>query len=151
VNSETSPQSPKEMTMDTETDQPAQLETLKDEFTQLKAQNATIMTQQAEILHKLGGRTMPTLTPPITTRTSDNKLKLAPLNYFDGVWSKECAFLTSCDLYINLVPHQFADDEKAVLWAILYMKTGRAALFAQQVIHHWIKYNKPNFDTWGEF
>jgi hypothetical protein len=74
------------MMMDTEMD-PVQLEILKEELTQLKAQNATIMTQQAQILQKLGGlKTTTTLTPtlPTTTGTSDNKLKLAPLNDFDG-------------------------------------------------------------------
>jgi hypothetical protein len=97
VNSETSPWSPKEMTMDTKTD-PVQLEIIEEELTQLKAQNATIMTQQAEILHKLGGTTTFTPTPPTVTGTSDNKLKPAPLNNFDGTQSKGCTFLTSCDL-----------------------------------------------------
>jgi hypothetical protein len=91
------------------------------------------MTQQAEILQKLGGTTTFPPTPPTVTGTSDNKLKLklAPLNDFDRTRSKGCTFLTSCDLYINLVLHQFADDEKAIFWVISYMKTGRAALFAQ--------------------
>ena len=89
------------------------------------------MTQQAEILQKLRGTTTFTPTPSTVTGTSDNKLKLAPPNDFDGTQSKGCTFLTSCDLYVNLVPHQFADDEKAILWALSYMKTGRAALFTQ--------------------
>jgi hypothetical protein len=70
--------------MDTKTDQPARLEILEDEFTQLKAQNSTIMSQQAQTLQKLGGTTAPTLTPPTTSGTSDSKRKLAPLNDFDG-------------------------------------------------------------------
>jgi hypothetical protein len=127
------------MTMDTETD-PIQLEIIEEELTQLKAQNTTIMTQQAKILQELGGTTTFTPTPPTVTGTSDNKLKPAPPNDFDGTQSKGCAFLTSCDLYINLVPHQFADDEKAMLWVISYIKTGRAALFAQQVVHYRVKY-----------
>jgi hypothetical protein len=67
--------------MDTEMD-PVRMEILEEELTQLKAQNATIMTQQAEILQKLRGleaTTILTPTPPTTTGTSDNKLKLAPL------------------------------------------------------------------------
>lgn len=150
ANSETSPRSPKEMTMDTETD-PVRLEIIEEELTQLKAQNATIMTQQAEILQKLGKTTIFTPTPPAVTGTSDNKLKPAPPNDFDGTRSKGRAFLTSCDLYVNLVPHQFADDEKAILWAISYMKTGRAALFAQRVVRYRVKYNSPKFDNWEQF
>jgi hypothetical protein len=72
------------MTMDTKMDQLDRLEILEDEFTQLKAQNATIMSQQAEILQKLRGTTVPILMPPTTSGTSDSKLKLAPLNDFDG-------------------------------------------------------------------
>jgi hypothetical protein len=105
------------MMMDTEMDQPARLETLEDEFTQLKAQNATIMSQQPNILQQLRGMTISTPTPPTITGTSDSKLKLALQNDFSGASSKGCAFLTSCDIYVNLVPHQFADDEKAILWA----------------------------------
>jgi nucleotide-binding universal stress UspA family protein len=141
------------MTMDAERDQPARLETLEEEFAQLKAQNMTIMTQQAQILQKLGG-TVPALTSPTVTPisgASDSKLKPAPPNEFDGSRSKGRAFLTSCDLYVSLVPHQFANDEKAVLWAISYMKTGRAALFAQRVIRHQVKYGLPKFATWDEF
>jgi hypothetical protein len=108
------------------------------------------MSQQAQILQKLGGMipalTSPTITP--NSRTLDSKLKLAPPNEFDGSRSKGRAFLTSCDLYVNLVPHQFANDEKAVLWAISYMKTGRAVLFAQHIIRHQVKYIFPKFATW---
>jgi Retrotransposon gag protein len=139
------------MMMDAETDKPARLETLKDEFTQLKAQIATIMTQQAQILQRLGGTTISTPTPPTITRTSNSKLKPAPPNDFDRTWCKGHAFLTSCDLYVNLVPHQFADNEKPILWAISYMKTSRAALFAQRVVWHQVKYNMPKFVTWEEF
>jgi hypothetical protein len=83
VTSETSPRLPKQMMMDAETDKPARLETLKDEFTQIKAQIATIMTQQAQILQRLGGTTISTPTPPTITRTSNSKLKPAPPNDFD--------------------------------------------------------------------
>jgi hypothetical protein len=76
------------------------------------------MSHQAEILQKLRGTTIPTLTPQTTSRTSDSKLKPAPPNDLDGTQSKGQAFLMSCNLYVNPVPHQFADNEKAVLWAI---------------------------------
>jgi hypothetical protein len=106
------------------------MEILEEEFTQLKAQNATIMNQQAQILQKLRGA-IPTLTSLTITLSSDTKLKAASPNNFDGYRTKGRAFLNSCELYVNLVPHQFANDEKAILWAISYMKTSRAALFAQ--------------------
>jgi hypothetical protein len=105
--------------MDANADQPARLETLQEEFAQLKAQNATIMSQQVQILQQLGGA-IPTLTSPTTMPSSDTKLRPALTNEFDGDWTKGRAFLNSCELYVNLVPHQFADDEKAILWAISY-------------------------------
>jgi hypothetical protein len=84
--------------MDADMDQPAQLEILEEEFAQLKAQNATIMSQQAQILQKLRGM-IPTLTSPTTTLSS--KLKPAsPIN-FDRVQTKGQAFLNSCELYVN--------------------------------------------------
>ena len=64
---------------------------------------------------------------------------------------KGWAFLNSCDLYISLVPHQFPDEEKTVHWAVSYMKTGRAALFAQRVIRYQATYKKPRFATWADF
>ena len=99
------------------------LETLETGFSELRAQNQTIMTQLSEVLQKLESN------PTISTTTSnlqspDDKLKPSPPSDFDGTRSKGCTFLNSCDLYVNLVPHQFSMDEKAILWAISYMKTG---------------------------
>jgi hypothetical protein len=75
------------MMMDTNVDQPAQLETLEEEFTQLKAQNATIMSQQVQILQKIRGA-IPTLTSLTTMASSETKLKSASLNDFDGHQTK---------------------------------------------------------------
>jgi hypothetical protein len=86
-NSDTSPHLPKVMMMDADADQPARMEILEEEFAQLKAQNTTIMNQQAQILQKLGGA-IATLTSPTTTLSSDTKLKPASPNDFNRDWTK---------------------------------------------------------------
>jgi hypothetical protein len=138
------------MTSDSE-----RLELLEEEFAKLQAQNATIMNQQAEILRRLPNPSTTTPHVPAVTSgpsgTPDSKLKPSVPNDFDGNRSKGRAFLNSCELYMHLVPHQFPDEATAVHWAITYMKTGRAALFAQRIVRFQTKYKKPRFGTWDEF
>ena len=126
------------------------LETLETGFTELRAQNQTIMTQLSEVLQKLESNTTISSATP-SFRSPDDKLKPSPPSDFDGTRSKGRAFLNSCDLYVNLVPHQFSTDEKAILWAISYMKTGRAALFAERVVRHRVKYKFPKYASWDAF
>src|SRR5271168_3287300 len=49
---------------------------------------------------------------------------------FDGDRSKGMAFLYSCQTYICLCSASFPDDQTKITWALSYMKTGRAALWA---------------------
>jgi len=56
-------------------------------------------------------------------------LKPTTLNEFSGDQTKGRAFLNSCKLYINLVPHQFVDDHAKIMWAFSFMKSDRAARF----------------------
>jgi hypothetical protein len=52
---------------------------------------------------------------------------------FDGDRSKGPAFLRSCQTYILLCPGSFADDQTKILWALSYMKSGRAAKWAARI------------------
>jgi len=52
---------------------------------------------------------------------------------FDGDRSKGMAFLRSCQTYIRLCPDSFSDDQMKIVWALSYMKTGRAAKWAARV------------------
>jgi hypothetical protein len=140
-----------------DTDLPSRMEILEDEFTKLQAQNATIISQQAEILNRLGptpnpaAPSAPTIPIPAPSGTVESKLKPASPDDFDGNRSKGRAFLNSCELYFTLVPHHFPDETTAVRWAISYMKTGRAALFAQRAVRHQAKHSVPKYTTWDQF
>ena len=133
------------------------MEILEDEFSKLPAQNVTIMQQQTEILNRLGPAPPPTTAPPPpsvlppSSGTSEPKLKPSAPNDFDGDRSKGRAFLNSCELYITLVPHHFPDETLAVRWVISFMKTGRAALFAQRAVRYQAKHSAPKYKTWDEF
>src|SRR5262245_33201091 len=110
------------------------LETLETGFTELRAQNATIMQHLSELLVKFENNTDSITTAAPNSNSPDDKLKPSPPSDFDGSRSKGRAFLNSCDLYINLVPHQFSMDEKAIMWAVSFMKTGRAALLDRKSV-----------------
>lgn len=73
--------------------------------------------------------------PPVHTQPSANRPSAPPLkpttpNDFDGTRDKGRAFLNSCELYMSLVPQQFSDDQTRIGWALSYMKSGHASLFA---------------------
>ena len=61
--------------------------------------------------------------------TGARHLKPVSPNDFSGDRTKGQVFLNSCELYINLVPHQFADDHAKIMWAFSFMKSDRAARF----------------------
>jgi hypothetical protein len=130
-------------------DYASRFETLEEEFAELKAQNATMLSQQNDIIELLKLKLPDYLTP---TRKNDSKLRPATPNDFDGDRSKGRDFIHSCDLYVKLVPHQFDNsDHKAIHWAISYMKSGRAALFARRVLRDEAKSKIPKYPTWEAF
>jgi hypothetical protein len=59
-------------------------------------------------------------------------LKPASLNGFSGDCTKGRAFLTSCKLYMNLVPHQFGDDHTRIMWVFSFMKSDHAMQFVNR-------------------
>jgi hypothetical protein len=79
-----------------------------------------------------------------------SKLKPAPPNNFDGTRKKGRTFLNQCELYIKLRKSDFADEVMQIHWGLSYMKSGRVAVFAQQVISHEATKEEPLFDTWRE-
>ncbi|PPR04599.1 hypothetical protein CVT26_014757 [Gymnopilus dilepis] len=54
-------------------------------------------------------------------------LKPSPPPDFDGSRSLGKAFLQSCRIYLCLCPERFSNVEQQVLWAMSFMKTGRAS------------------------
>ena len=52
---------------------------------------------------------------------------------FDGERTKGLAFLNSCQTYIRLCPEEFRDEQTKILWAMSYMKTGRASKWTARI------------------
>ena len=94
----------------------------------------------------------------MTNSTTDNgardtnlKLKLAPPSDFDGDHGKGRAFLNSCELYLCLSPNRFPDDLSKIYWALTYMKTDHAYMFANRTLRYESITKLPRFHTWAEF
>src|SRR5215471_6156720 len=116
-------------------------------FGELVAKNNTITLQLDQIQQLLNNLRMQMPNPnPAKTQTKSPKtapsdpapmaksqIKLAPPNEFTGDWSKGRAFLNSCELYFSLVLDHFPNDEAAVNWALTFMKSRQASLFAQRI------------------
>jgi hypothetical protein len=88
-------------------------------------------------------------TPPTTTSNTP-KIKPASPSEFDGDRSKGRAFLNSVNLYIALRSSEFPDDQIRICWTLSFMKTGRAAIFADQTITN-NRPESPVFSTWKDF
>jgi hypothetical protein len=52
---------------------------------------------------------------------------------FNGERSEGLAFLNSCQTYIRLCPEEFPDEQTKIMWAMSYMKTGRAQRWTARV------------------
>ena len=62
---------------------------------------------------------------PITPKA--HGLKPAFLSEFNGDRTKRMAFLNSCQVYICLCLNSLMDEQAKIVWAMSYMKAGRAA------------------------
>src|SRR6267154_2163817 len=78
-------------------------------------------------------------------------LKPATPNDFDGDRLKGWAFLNSCRLYISLCESQFRDDQAMIHWALSFMKSGRAALYANHILQREASEVLPACVSWKRF
>lgn len=70
---------------------------------------------------------------------------------FDGDRSKGKVFLVSCRTYLRLAPEAFSSDGTRVVWAMSYMKSGRAGRWAAREFEHEAKHGALRFYDWDEF
>ena len=78
-------------------------------------------------------------------------LKPATPSEFDGDRIKGRAFLNSCRLYISLCDEQFRDEQAQIHWALSFMKSGRAALYANRILRKEALDDLPAFFQWRDF
>ena len=94
----------------------------------------------------------PTFSESSAPRSSkDQKIKPSPPNDFDGDRRKGRAFLNQCELYLSLRRSDFANDEVRVTWALTFMKSGRAANFAERALAYKTKHDECKYDSWDDF
>ena len=67
---------------------------------------------------------------PVWSTPTRQPLSLALPDEFNGDWVKGETFLTSCQTYICLCPDSFPLDQIKIIWALSYMKSGRAGKWA---------------------
>src|SRR5271156_5519257 len=82
----------------------------------------------------------PTITPMpiIPSIPREGSVRPALPSEFDGDRSRGMDFLYSCQTYIHLCPGSFSDDQTKIMWALSYMKSGRAAKWSAHVLR-WIE------------
>ncbi|HEX9430181.1 MAG TPA: hypothetical protein VF944_07355, partial [Candidatus Bathyarchaeia archaeon] len=97
----------------------------------------------------------PVRRPPSTTTSSAGRkhlsLKPALPPDFSGDRSTGKVFLTSCRTYIRLCPEAFEDDETKIVWAMSYMKSGRANRWATREFESETKSGHLRFIDWIDF
>ena len=93
-------------------------------------------------------------TPSIpTSSTSRKKAALKPSfpAKFSGDRAAGKAFLTSCQTYIRLCPAAFEDDLTKIVWAMSYMKAGRANHWATHEFETEATTGRLQFIDWLDF
>ena len=60
-------------------------------------------------------------------------------------------FLNSCSLYIYLAPEQFCDEQKKILWALTFFKSGCTAKWSENVFHQEMDTGIFSMQTWEDF
>ena len=93
---------------------------------------------------------------PTTTTTSSAgrrnvSLKPALPPDFSGDRKMGKAFLTSCRTYMRLCPEAFEDDDTKIIWAMSYMRSGRANRWATREFELEAKDEHLRFIDWSDF
>ena len=73
---------------------------------------------------------IPTL-PATVPRTS--RIRPAAPPEFEGDRLRGLAFLNSCQTYIRLCPNEFSNKQAKIVWAMSYMKSGRAQKWTARI------------------
>src|SRR6266700_3205398 len=159
--------SPSEMSEDVPSANTDRLTALESTVRDLVDQNVATLELLKTFLDKMNA-TPPAATekPPIDTQrpnshhsdtpaspASQKKLSLKPSS--PSVFGSDCTdgkvFLTSCRTYIRLCPEVFDDQEQQIVWAMSFMKDGRAAEWAAREFKLEATNGLLHFDDWAHF
>jgi Retrotransposon gag protein/Zinc knuckle len=116
----------------------------------LLAQVALLSQQHTQSPHTQPARPIPPTEHPRSSRTA----RPAAPTEFSGERSEGLAFLNSCQTYIRLCSDEFPDEQTKIMWAMSYMKTGRAQKWAAR-IYRWEQLEEnageSKFFDWQDF
>jgi len=134
---------------------------------EMKSQHEATHQLLQDILTRLGPAQAQNVQDPLPTRPAcgsptpsipassagQKKLALKPSfpPDFSGDQAAGKAFLTSCRTYIRLCPEAFEDDLTKIIWAMSYMKTGRANRWATHEFEQEAKTGHLRFIDWLDF
>jgi hypothetical protein len=85
-----------------------------------------LLTQNITQPSTSSGATPKDVRPPLADAPRAHTVRPAVPPEFDGDRSKGLAFLSSCQTYLRLCPREFQDEQTKIVWAMSYMKAGRA-------------------------
>lgn len=120
------------------------LQTILDRLGPTQAQNAADPIRRPESFR-------PSPIPTSSASRKKTSLKPSSPSEFDGDRSKGKAFITSCRTYIRLCPEAFEDDATQIIWAMSYMKSGRAGRWATREFEHEARDGHLRFVDWLDF
>jgi len=132
------------------------LTTLEQALAELQAKDANTQHKLDILISHIPQSENPIPSTQITTSVTPKAhgLKLALPSEFDRDHTKGMVFLNSCQVYIRLCPNSFMDKQAKIVWAMSYMKAGRAAKWSACVFR-WeeqpenVGYHK--FVDWEDF
>jgi len=111
-----------------------QLATLEQALAELQAKDANTQHKLDIFISHIPQSENPIPSTQITSVTlKTHGLKPALLSEFNGDRTKGMAFLNSCQVYICLCPNSFTDEQAKIIWAMSYMKAGRAAKWSARI------------------
>jgi len=132
-----------------------QLATLEQALAELQAKDANTQHKLDILISHIPQSKNPIPSTQITSVTPKaHGLKPALPSEFDRDRTKGMMFLNFCQVYIHLCPNSFMDEQAKIVWAMLYMKAGRAAKWSARVFQ-WeeqpenVGYHK--FVDWEDF
>ena len=106
---------------------------------------ARLSTLQAMTSGLMAG--LPTRVRAYSKRTAEP----AKPSKYDGDRANGHIFIQSCSLYLGVCASDFPDKQSQILWALSFMKTGRAATFATRAFTYEAKNGTPLYATWKNF
>ena len=166
------PMSPVDMMDDERVPPNDRVSTLERTVDDVRSQGEATQALLQELLSKLGPVLAPPVNaptdtrPPVTARpptpiptnstpSTGRKTLLRPSMpaEFDGDRTKGKTFLTSCRTYIRLCLEAFADEDTKIVWALSYMKSGRAGHWAAREFEYEAKSESKTlrFLDWVDF